>query len=79
MKGERKIETMNYNMCSKARRERYKDYLVLLRDKRGHIIQHAAYSDWLHDERDRLSKLAIGNYFNKAGIRVRPTGPKKNY
>ena len=78
-KGDRRPETMTFSMHTQNFGERYRGFLVLVRDERGEIIAHNAYPDWLYDVRENLLKLKPRNYFDKTGKRVYPTGPKPDY
>lgn len=77
--GEHTVEMMNYDMYEQARGKKYKGYMVLVRDKRGEIIQHAASSNWLYENRERLFQIPVGRFFDKTCQRVHPTGPKRYY
>ncbi|WP_168432970.1 SHD1 domain-containing protein [Pontiella sulfatireligans] len=73
------VETKKYDLHAQTHGRKYKGYLVLVRDARGVIIQHAASNDWLYDNREKVAKVPVGRYLDETGNRVHPTGPKRYY
>jgi hypothetical protein len=78
-KGEQTMATISYDLHDQVYGEKYKGYLVLIRDKQGEIIQHAASNEWLYENREELMKLPVGSYFDKSCTRVHPTSPDRWY
>lgn len=68
------VELMSYDR-DQPFGKKYSDYLVVIRDARGEIIQHSASANWLFPNLDNLRKLKVGNFMDKSCARVYPTGP----
>lgn len=71
-----RLEVSAYRSASPMRGTKYGGYLVLVKDKRGVIIQYKASHEWLVDHVGKLKKLPVGKHFNKNGDRVCPPRPK---
>jgi hypothetical protein len=57
---------------------KYGGYLIVVRDKHGHIIQHKASSEFLFDGLDQLVYVPVGRHFNRDCNRCMPPRPKKD-
>ncbi|QBG45936.1 hypothetical protein EGM51_00360 [Verrucomicrobia bacterium S94] len=55
----------------------YDGYVVILRDKRGEIIQHSESSKAFFSNIDNIGKLHFPNRFNDEGVRVGASRPKE--
>ncbi len=73
------VETQKYDLMEQTFGREYKGYLVLVRDKRGEIVQYAASNEWLYENLEDLLKIQVGNFFDDTCKRVHPTGPKAFY
>ena len=73
------IELIVYDLNGQKRGYKPSDYLIILRDARGRIIQHESSSPWLFEHLENLEKLPQGAFFDKTCTRVYPTGPKRDY
>ncbi|MDF7808171.1 hypothetical protein P4E94_12030 [Pontiellaceae bacterium B12219] len=68
------VELMSYD-TSEPHGQKYSDYLLVLTDERGEIIQHSSSANWLFPNLGKLRNLKVGNFLDKTGARVYPTGP----
>ena len=55
---------------------KYAEYLVLLIDERGEVIDYSTSAKWLYEHLDNLRKLPLGAFMNRECIRVIPSGPE---
>jgi hypothetical protein len=68
------VELMSYD-TTEPHGQKYSDYLLVLTDERGEIIQQNSSANWLFPNLGKLRKLSAGNFLDKTGERVYPTGP----
>ncbi len=68
------VELMSYDTDQPMGRK-YSDYLLILTDERGKIIQHSASAGWLFPNLEKLRGLQVGSFMDKTCTRVYPTGP----
>ncbi|MDF7824739.1 hypothetical protein P4B35_12005 [Pontiellaceae bacterium B12227] len=68
------VELMSYD-TSQPRGRKYADYLLILTDERGEIIQHSSSANWIFPNLGSLRQLKVGNFLDKTCSRVYPTGP----
>ncbi len=68
------IELMSYD-ASQPRGRKYSDYLLILTDERGDLIQQRSSASWLYPNLENLRQLKVGNFLDKTCERVYPTGP----
>lgn len=52
------------------------EYLVLVRNEFGEVVDHSASSEWLYENLARLEKLPVGAWINEECIRIHPTTPE---
>ena len=78
-KSPRVVEMKKYDLHDQTHGRKYKGYLILVSDERGRIIQYATSNTWLYEKREPLMNIPVGRFFDKTGLRVHPTGPKKFY
>ena len=69
------VGLVSYNLGLELRGKKYSDYLVVVTDERGEIIQHSASSNWLFRNFENLKEIPVGVYLDKTCTRVFPTGP----
>jgi len=74
-KGE-SIEFVEYDLEGQTRGRRPDGNLVILTDKRGHVIQYRASKSWLWEHIENLKRLPIGAYMDETCTRAYPTSPK---
>ncbi len=70
----RPVELMSYDTTQPLGRK-YSDYLLVLTDERGEIIQHSSSANWLFPNLGKLRRLQIGHFMDRTCTRVYPTGP----
>lgn len=70
----RPVEIMSYDTDQPLGRK-YSDYLLVLTDERGEIIDYSSSANWLFPNLGKLRKLKIGNFMDQSCTRVYPTGP----
>lgn len=70
-----RIQTTAIRAASPMRGVKYGGYLVVIKDKRGRIIQYKTSKEWLFDCLENLEKLPVGKHFDKRGNRVGPPRP----
>ena len=70
-----RIQTTAIRSASPMRGAKYGGYLVVVRDKRGRIIQYKTSKEWLIECLENLEKLPVGKHFDKKGNRVGPPRP----
>lgn len=68
------VELMSYDTAQPMGRK-YADYLLILTDERGEIIQQHASANWIFPNLGKLRNLKVGDFLDKTGARVYPTGP----
>jgi hypothetical protein len=68
------VELMSYD-TTEPHGQKYSDYLLVLTDERGEIIQHSSSANWLFPNLGKLRELNVGNFLDRTGARVYPTGP----
>jgi hypothetical protein len=73
---EQMIELMEYAVSDQSMGRKKSGYLIIIRDKRGEIIQHQASNAWLWNHYAKLNKLPVGAFMDDSCTRVYPTGPK---
>jgi len=69
------VGLLSYNLGVEFRGKKYSDYLVVVTDERGEIVQHSASANWLFGNLENLKKIPVGAYMDKTCTRVFPTGP----
>ncbi|MDF7797910.1 hypothetical protein P4C99_00445 [Pontiellaceae bacterium B1224] len=68
------VELMSYDTDQPLGRK-YSDYLLILTDERGEVIQQQASAAWIFPNLGNLRKLQVGNFLDDTCTRVYPTGP----
>lgn len=68
------VELMSYD-TNQPRGRKYSDYLLILTDERGELIQQQSSANWIFPNLENLRKLQVGNYLDDTCARVYPTGP----
>jgi len=54
-----------------------KDYLILVRDMAGNIVDYNASGEWMYKYYDRLKELPVGAWLNNKAERVHTTQPQR--
>ncbi|VGO20450.1 hypothetical protein [Pontiella sulfatireligans] len=54
-------------------------YLIVVKDKRGEIIEHKATSKWLFEHYEQLKNFPVRRFMDKTVTRVFPTGPPRAF
>jgi hypothetical protein len=70
---------MDYTFGRQRRGEKYGGYLITVTDERGRIIDYGSSHKWLYENLEKLKEIPVGRHFNKAGNRVHPPRPIRNY
>lgn len=72
------VELTSYDIADQKRGIRYAEYLVVITDSRGEVVQYNSSCNWLYPHLDKLNKIPVGAFLNKRCDRVHPSGPKSN-
>jgi hypothetical protein len=73
------IELVQYDLSGQARGRKYSEYLVLVTDKRGEIVEYSSSAKWLFENLENLRTVPVGSFMDRTCSRVHPSGPKPNY
>jgi hypothetical protein len=73
------VRMMDYTFGRQRRGEKYGGYLITVTDERGRIIDYGSSHKWLYENLEKLKEIPVGRHFNKAGNRVHPPRPIRNY
>lgn len=75
-RSDREIEFRTYVHQDVTRGIKFAESLVLLKDKRGKVVEYKASSPWLWEHLAALRQLPIGAYLNDECQRIHPTPQK---
>jgi hypothetical protein len=77
---DREAAFVNYLLNDNKHGRKNMGHLIVVRDKRGKIIQHDTSNEWLFEAYDELSKHPVGSFIEeKTGARTHPRGPTRHY
>jgi hypothetical protein len=77
---DREAAFVNYFLNDNKFGRKNMGHLIVVRDKRGKIVQYDTSNDWLFEAYDEISKHPAGSFIEaKTGERTHPVGPTRNY